>query len=64
MKVKIIKREKKKKRRRRKKENPTELQKPNVEAEVYTIIKSVTEYTHIHIQPLAKSKLSHKSKIH
>ena len=34
-----------------KKENSTELQKPNIEAEVYNNIKSVTAYTHIHINP-------------
>ena len=41
--------------------NSTELQKPNVEAEVYNMIESVTEYTHIH--PLAKSKQSNKNKV-
>ena len=35
----------------RKKENPTELQKPNVDERFITTIKSVTEYTHIHIHP-------------
>ena len=44
LKVKIIKK-------RGKKENPTELQKPNVDERFITTIKSVTEYTHIHIQP-------------
>ena len=61
LKSKIIKKRKKKGRRRRKKENSTELQKPNVEAEVYNMIESVTEYTHIH--PLAKSKQSNKNKV-
>ena len=30
-------------------ENSTELQKPNVEQRFITTVKSVTEYTHIHI---------------
>ena len=30
-------------------ENATELQKPNVEQRFITTIKSVTEYTHIHV---------------
>ena len=34
-----------------KKENSTELQKPNIEAEVYKTVKNVTEYIHIHIHP-------------
>ena len=36
-------------RKKGKKENFTELQKPNVEAEVYNNKKSVSEYTHTHI---------------
>ena len=44
-------------------ENSTELQKPNIEAEVYNNIKSVTAYTHIHIHPIAKSKQSNKNKV-
>ena len=39
------------KKRKKKKENPTKLQKSNVEAEVYNNNKSVTEYTYIHIHP-------------
>ena len=35
LKIKILKQKRKKGRRRRKKENSTELQKPNIEAEVY-----------------------------
>ena len=35
----------------RKKENLTELQQPNIEAEVYNNNKNMTEYTHIHIHP-------------
>ena len=34
-----------------KKENSTDLQKPNVEAEVYKNNKSVKKYTLIHIHP-------------
>ena len=34
-----------------KKENSTELQKPNVEAEVYNNNKNVPEYTHVQIHP-------------
>ena len=37
-----------KKGKKKKKENSTELQKLNVEAEIYSNNKSVTEYTHIH----------------
>ena len=33
------------------KENPSELQKPNVEIEVYNNNKSMTEYTHVHTYP-------------
>ena len=54
--LKLKKREKKKKwqkkeKRKKKKENSTELQKPNVEAEVYDNNKNLTEYTHIHRDP-------------
>ena len=60
LKVKIIKKERKEKKGRRKKkggkagcggwgENSTELQKTNVEQRFITTVKSVTEYTHIHI---------------
>ena len=45
----------------KKRGNSPQLQKPNVEAEVYNMIESVTEYTHIH--PLAKSKQSNKNKV-
>ena len=49
-KLKIIKKRKEKKRKKKeKKENSTELQKPNVEQRFITTIKSVTEYTHIHV---------------
>ena len=42
-------------RKKGKKENFTELQKPNVEAEVYNNKKSVSEYTHTHIYtPISK----------
>ena len=40
-----------KKKGKKEKENFTELQKLNIEAEVYNNNKSVTEYTHIHIHP-------------
>ena len=33
------------------KENSIELQKPNVDTEVYNNNKNVIEYTHIHIHP-------------
>ena len=36
---------------RGKKENSTELQKPNARKRFITTIKSVTEYTRLHIQP-------------
>ena len=40
-----------KKKGKKKKENSTELQQPNVEAEVYNNNKKMTKYTHIHINP-------------
>ena len=60
LKIKIIKKEKRKKKEEERKkgkgvwgeggeENATELQKPNVEQRFITTIKSVTEYTHIHV---------------
>ena len=45
------------------KENSTELQKPNIEVRFITTIKSVTEYTYIHMHPQAKSKQSNKNKV-
>ena len=44
--------EKRKKEEKKKKENSSELQKPNIEAEVYNNIKSVTEYTHTPISEI------------
>ena len=41
--------EEERKKKKKKKENSTELQKPNVDAEVYKKIKGVTEYAHIYI---------------
>ena len=50
--IKIIKKRKEKKtEEERKKENSTELQKPTQRQRFITTIKSVTEYTHIPIQP-------------
>ena len=52
LKVKIIKKRKEKKQKKKgeNKENSIELQKPN-EIQRFITIKSVTEYTHIHIHP-------------
>jgi len=41
---------------KRKKRNSTELQSPMQKQSFIRTTKSVTEYTHIHIHPLPKSK--------
>jgi len=59
LKIKIIrkrKEEKWKKKEKRKKRNSTELQSPMQKQSFIRTTKSVTEYTHIHIHPLPKSK--------
>ena len=58
--MKIVKKRKKKEKR---KKTPLNCKSPIYRQRFITTIKNVTEYTYIHIHPLAKSKQSNRRKV-
>ena len=61
LKIKIKKKRKKKEKKKRK--TPQNCKSTMLRQRFITTIKSVTEYTHIHIHPSAKSKQANKNKV-